>query len=217
MPRPALRRTSSSPGASPAPARGEGPASRSARPVGTTLHGVNDATVLHLRSWSAHTPPPSSGPDAPVPEASMTKRSRSDVTRRGFLGATAAVAVAPIVAHAQQAPISLRFQSTWPTKDIFHEYALDFAKRVNDMSGRAVEDRRASRRRGGEGVRPARRRAQGHARRWSRRRRVLVREELRLLALRHRPVLRDGRQHGPGMDGVRRWTRRCTSSSSRRS
>ena len=34
-----------------------------------------------------------------------------------------------------QGPISMRWQSTWPTKDIFHEYALDFAKRVNDMTG----------------------------------------------------------------------------------
>jgi TRAP-type mannitol/chloroaromatic compound transport system substrate-binding protein len=30
---------------------------------------------------------------------------------------------------------SLRFQSTWPAKDIFHEYANDFAKKVNDMAG----------------------------------------------------------------------------------
>jgi TRAP-type mannitol/chloroaromatic compound transport system substrate-binding protein len=29
----------------------------------------------------------------------------------------------------------MRFQSTWPAKDIFHEYALDYAKRVNDMTG----------------------------------------------------------------------------------
>ena len=34
-----------------------------------------------------------------------------------------------------RSPITLRLQSTWPTKDIFHEYALDFAKKVNDMSG----------------------------------------------------------------------------------
>ena len=34
-----------------------------------------------------------------------------------------------------QGPISMRWQSTWPTKDIFHEYALDFAKKVNDMTG----------------------------------------------------------------------------------
>ena len=29
----------------------------------------------------------------------------------------------------------MRLQSTWPSKDIFHEYALDFAKKVNDMTG----------------------------------------------------------------------------------
>lgn len=32
-------------------------------------------------------------------------------------------------------PIVFKFQSTWPTKDIFHEFAQDFAKKVNDMSG----------------------------------------------------------------------------------
>jgi TRAP-type mannitol/chloroaromatic compound transport system substrate-binding protein len=42
--------------------------------------------------------------------------------------------VAPSVIKAQ-GPISMRFQSTWPSKDIFHEYALDFAKKVNDMTG----------------------------------------------------------------------------------
>ena len=37
--------------------------------------------------------------------------------------------------QAQQGPISMRWQSTWPSKDIFHEYANDFAKKVNDMTG----------------------------------------------------------------------------------
>src|SRR3954462_4496044 len=58
-------------------------------------------------------------------------------TRRKFLTgaalATAAVS-APNVVKAQGA-INMRFQSTWPSKDIFHEYALDFGKRVNDMTG----------------------------------------------------------------------------------
>jgi TRAP-type mannitol/chloroaromatic compound transport system substrate-binding protein len=60
--------------------------------------------------------------------------------RRKFLtgaaaGAAGAATLAfPAIVRGQGAPISLRFQSTWPTKDIFHEYALDFAKRVNDMS-----------------------------------------------------------------------------------
>ncbi|MDI9329729.1 MAG: TRAP transporter substrate-binding protein [Alphaproteobacteria bacterium] len=39
---------------------------------------------------------------------------------------------APMVSRAQT--VSLRFQSTWPAKDIFHEYANDFSKRVNDMA-----------------------------------------------------------------------------------
>jgi TRAP-type mannitol/chloroaromatic compound transport system substrate-binding protein len=61
--------------------------------------------------------------------------------RRRFLktasaGAVGAAAMAaPMISVAQTT--SLRFQSTWPSKDIFHEYALDFAKKVNDMaSGR---------------------------------------------------------------------------------
>ena len=33
-----------------------------------------------------------------------------------------------------QTTTTLRFQSTWPSKDIFHEYANDFAKKVNDMA-----------------------------------------------------------------------------------
>ena len=49
------------------------------------------------------------------------------------VGAAATVA-APAIASAQ-GPVSMRFQSTWPAKDIFHEYALDYAKKVNDMTG----------------------------------------------------------------------------------
>jgi TRAP-type mannitol/chloroaromatic compound transport system substrate-binding protein len=70
----------------------------------------------------------------------MTKDTQSSTaTRRKFLGgaamATAAAAVtAPSVVKAQ-GPISMRWQSTWPSKDIFHEYALDFGKRINDMTG----------------------------------------------------------------------------------
>jgi TRAP-type mannitol/chloroaromatic compound transport system substrate-binding protein len=40
-----------------------------------------------------------------------------------------------MIAKAQAGPINMRWQSTWPAKDIFHEYALDFAKKVNDMTG----------------------------------------------------------------------------------
>jgi len=66
----------------------------------------------------------------------MTSNKQS--TRRKFLGGaamvTAAAVTAPSVVKAQ-GPITMRWQSTWPSKDIFHEYALDFGKRVNDMTG----------------------------------------------------------------------------------
>ncbi|MBS7807880.1 TRAP transporter substrate-binding protein [Variovorax sp. PCZ-1] len=59
---------------------------------------------------------------------------QSKPARRRFLqGAAAATAMTvPMVATAQST--TLRFQSTWPAKDIFHEYANDFAKKVNDMA-----------------------------------------------------------------------------------
>ena len=63
------------------------------------------------------------------------------LSRRKFLasaalaaGGAAATVGFPAVVKAQ-GPINMRWQSTWPTKDIFHEYALDFAKKVNDMTG----------------------------------------------------------------------------------
>src|SRR5512134_1149688 len=65
---------------------------------------------------------------------------QASATRRKFLtGAAAATTGAaitafPMIAKAQ-GPVTMRWQSTWPAKDIFHEYALDFAKKVNDMTG----------------------------------------------------------------------------------
>ena len=61
-------------------------------------------------------------------------------TRRKFLKASSGVAAGaaigfPMIATGQATPVSMRWQSTWPAKDIFHEYANDFAKKVNDMTG----------------------------------------------------------------------------------
>jgi TRAP-type mannitol/chloroaromatic compound transport system substrate-binding protein len=77
----------------------------------------------------------------------MTRKSQSlaaakpaaITSRRKFLTATTAAAGAatlgfPMIAKSQ-GPISMRWQSTWPAKDIFHEFALDYAKKVNDMTG----------------------------------------------------------------------------------
>jgi TRAP-type mannitol/chloroaromatic compound transport system substrate-binding protein len=71
----------------------------------------------------------------------VTKKSApaSTATRRRFLKraatavGTAGAMAAPAIVQAQTT--SMRFQSTWPSKDIFHEYANDFAKKINDMTG----------------------------------------------------------------------------------
>jgi TRAP-type mannitol/chloroaromatic compound transport system substrate-binding protein len=67
---------------------------------------------------------------------SQSPKSKSTTRRRFVLaaGAAGAAAVAmPQVSRAQT--ITWKYQSTWPTKDIFHEFAVDYAKKVNDMSG----------------------------------------------------------------------------------
>jgi TRAP-type mannitol/chloroaromatic compound transport system substrate-binding protein len=64
---------------------------------------------------------------------------KKPASRRKFIkGAAVAAGAAgamgaPMIASAQTT--TFRFQSTWPAKDIFHEYANDFAKKVNDMAG----------------------------------------------------------------------------------
>jgi TRAP-type mannitol/chloroaromatic compound transport system substrate-binding protein len=69
-----------------------------------------------------------------------TAESGVAANRRKFLKAASGVAggaalAFPMIAKGQTGPISMRWQSTWPSKDIFHEYALDYAKKVNDMTG----------------------------------------------------------------------------------
>ena len=63
----------------------------------------------------------------------------STTSRRRFLRRSAAAAGAaalgsPAVARAQ-GPVVLRCQSTWAEKTLFHEYAADFVRKVNDMAG----------------------------------------------------------------------------------
>jgi TRAP-type mannitol/chloroaromatic compound transport system substrate-binding protein len=63
----------------------------------------------------------------------------TEASRRKFLSGAAAVTAGatlgfPAIVKAQ-GPVNMRWQSTWPSKDIFHEYAIDFAKKVNDMTG----------------------------------------------------------------------------------
>ncbi|MBI1208445.1 MAG: twin-arginine translocation signal domain-containing protein [Azospirillum sp.] len=59
---------------------------------------------------------------------------RKFLTGAGLAGAAAVATVAmPNVSRAETA--TFRFQSTWPAKDIFHEYAQDYAKKANDLAG----------------------------------------------------------------------------------
>jgi TRAP-type mannitol/chloroaromatic compound transport system substrate-binding protein len=71
-----------------------------------------------------------------IPQPLETVLNTLTTPRRRSLIKGAAIAAgalsAPMIATAQT--VSLRFQSTWPAKDIFHEYANDFAKKVNDMA-----------------------------------------------------------------------------------
>ena len=62
----------------------------------------------------------------PAPRRKFLRQAATGVVATGALAA-------PMISRAQTT--SLRFQSTWPSKDIFHEYANDFAKKVNDMAG----------------------------------------------------------------------------------
>ena len=70
----------------------------------------------------------------------MSDTKQPQPSRRKFLAAAATGTAGAVTAgfpmiSVAQSPITMRWQSTWPAKDIFHEYALDFAKKVNDMSG----------------------------------------------------------------------------------
>ena len=62
------------------------------------------------------------------------KAGRRGLLRAAAVGATAtAVLATPSVSRAQTT--TLRFQSTWPQRDIFHEFAQDYVERVNRMAG----------------------------------------------------------------------------------
>jgi len=69
------------------------------------------------------------------------KHRKSAAGRRRFL-ATAAVGGAAVAAGTLATPqvsraqtVTWRFQSTWPQRDIFHEFAADYVSRVNTLGG----------------------------------------------------------------------------------
>jgi TRAP-type mannitol/chloroaromatic compound transport system substrate-binding protein len=67
-------------------------------------------------------------------EQEAKKISRRNVLKAAVAAGGVAALGFPMIAKSQ-GPATMRWQSTWPQKDIFHEFALDFAKMVNDMTG----------------------------------------------------------------------------------
>ena len=65
-----------------------------------------------------------------------TRMSRRKLLKRAV---AAGIAAGALVRRARpataQAPVTLKMQSTWPTRDIFHEIFEDWARKVNEMAG----------------------------------------------------------------------------------
>ena len=68
-------------------------------------------------------------------EQDAKKISRRNVLKAAVVAGGSAALGFPMIARGQTGPTTMRWQSTWPQKDIFHEFALDFAKKINDTTG----------------------------------------------------------------------------------
>jgi TRAP-type mannitol/chloroaromatic compound transport system substrate-binding protein len=115
-------------------------------PVSPPTESASSATAQHVKVSvdGSSNVAEARGAEAPVAGAPVAGVAGAEAavrgagTRRSLLKAAlaaggAALAFPAIVKAA--GPITMRWQSTWPQKDIFHEYALDFAKKVRDMTG----------------------------------------------------------------------------------
>ena len=69
----------------------------------------------------------------PTKGDSRSRRQFLKIASAASAGGAAALAM-PNVSRAQDV-ITFKFQSTWPQKDIFHEYAQDYVAKVNERSG----------------------------------------------------------------------------------
>ena len=69
-----------------------------------------------------------------VQDQESKKISRRNILKAAVAAGGAAALGFPNIVKAQGVT-TMRFQSTWPQKDIFHEFALDYAKKVVDMTG----------------------------------------------------------------------------------
>src|SRR3989454_7933541 len=89
---------------------------------------------LHIHGLVRHSELPNRRRRYMSNQPAVTEPARRKFLRGAAVATGAAALGFPMVARAQ-GPITMRWQSTRPQKDIFHEYALDFAKKVNDMTG----------------------------------------------------------------------------------
>src|SRR5258708_9915423 len=62
------------------------------------------------------------------------KVSRRNVLKAAVAAGGAAALGFPMIAKAQQT-ITFKMQSTWPTKDIFHDIFVAWGKKVEEMAG----------------------------------------------------------------------------------
>src|SRR6202158_6128712 len=115
---------------------------RRSRRAGGRPRQIRSGAMLHRRPDTGASRLVSGGTMIRKTPSRKLKAAGPDIAanRRKFLKAASGVAggaalAFPMIAKGQTGPISMRWQSTWPSKDIFHEYALDYAKKVNDMTG----------------------------------------------------------------------------------
>ena len=69
-----------------------------------------------------------------IQDQESKKISRRNILKAAVAAGSAAAVGFPNIVKAQGVT-TMRWQSTWPQKDIFHEFALDYAKKVNEMTG----------------------------------------------------------------------------------
>ena len=62
-------------------------------------------------------------------------RTSKRASRRAFLLAAAAASAVATPRIARAETVTWKYQSSWSAKDIFHEFAIDYARKVNDMAG----------------------------------------------------------------------------------
>src|SRR5215470_7723393 len=68
------------------------------------------------------------------PQMGGSRVSRRSVLKAAMAAGGAAALGFPTIVRAQQTT-ALKMQSTWPTKDIFHEIFVAWGKKVEEMSG----------------------------------------------------------------------------------